>query len=354
MARRPVTDWDAYADKLRRLMGFDNKMVRRIFEEAQKSNHKRVVFGEGNTDNMLRAACNAEHEGICRPILLGNEEMIQKRADRLGLDISGIEIVNLRHDRESARRERYADMLASKRCRVGITKAVALEKMFDRNYFGMMMVESDDADAFISGTYSSGIPNREIAKEVIGIREPYSTFATMHILNTKRGTYFLADTAINSQMTDERLYDIARLTRHSVEYFAHDPVMAMVSFSNFGSSHEPEGKMISRVVERLHNDFPDMTVDGEMQIQYALNRELRDSSYPFSRLAGREVNTLVFPDLTAANSAYRLLLEMGVADAIGPVQIGLNKPVHFVNVDTPVRDIVNLTAIAVIDAQCNN
>lgn len=354
VARRPVTDWDAYADKLRRLMGFDNKMVRRIFEEAQKSNHKRVVFGEGNTDNMLRAACNAEHEGICRPILLGNEEMIQKRADRLGLDISGIEIVNLRHDRESARRERYADMLASKRCRAGITKAVALEKMFDRNYFGMMMVESGDADAFISGTYSSGIPNREIAKEVIGIREPYSTFATMHILNTKRGTYFLADTAINSQMTDERLYDIARLTRHSVEYFAHDPVMAMVSFSNFGSSHEPEGKMISRVVERLHNDFPDMTVDGEMQIQYALNRELRDSSYPFSRLAGREVNTLVFPDLTAANSAYRLLLEMGVADAIGPVQIGLNKPVHFVNVDTPVRDIVNLTAIAVIDAQCNN
>lgn len=354
VARRPVTDWDAYADKLRRLMGFDNKMVRRIFEEAQKSNHKRVVFGEGNTDNMLRAACNAEHEGICRPILLGNEEMIQKRADRLGLDISGIEIVNLRHDRESARRERYADMLASKRCRVGITKAVALEKMFDRNYFGMMMVESGDADAFISGTYSSGIPNREIAKEVIGIREPYSTFATMHILNTKRGTYFLADTAINSQMTDERLYDIARLTRHSVEYFAHDPVMAMISFSNFGSSHEPEGKMISRVVERLHNDFPDMTVDGEMQIQYALNRELRDSSYPFSRLAGREVNTLVFPDLTAANSAYRLLLEMGVADAIGPVQIGLNKPVHFVNVDTPVRDIVNLTAIAVIDAQCNN
>ncbi len=354
VARRPVTDWDAYADKLRRLMGFDNKMVRRIFEEAQKSNHKRVVFGEGNTDNMLRAACNAEHEGICRPILLGNEEMIQKRADRLGLDISGIEIVNLRHDRESARRERYADMLASKRCRVGITKAVALEKMFDRNYFGMMMVESGDADAFISGTYSSGIPNREIAKEVIGIREPYSTFATMHILNTKRGTYFLADTAINSQMTDERLYDIARLTRHSVEYFAHDPVMAMISFSNFGSSHEPEGKMISRVVERLHNDFPDMTVDGEMQIQYALNRELRDSSYPFSRLAGREVNTLVFPDLTAANSAYRLLLEMGVADAIGPVQIGLNKPVHFVNVDTPVRHIVNLTAIAVIDAQCNN
>ncbi len=350
VARRPITDWDAYAEKLRQLMGFDNKMVRRIYDEARRAERKRVVFGEGNTDNMLRAAVTASQEGICTPILLGNEEMIQKRAERLGLDLSGIEIVNLRHDREACRRERYAETLSRKCRRRGVTMELAQEKMFDRNYFGMMMVESGDADAFISGTYSSGIPNREIAKEVIGIREPYSTFATMHILNTKRGTYFLADTAINSEMSEQALYDIARLTRHSVEYFAHDPVMAMVSFSNFGSSDEPEGRMISKVVERLHADYPDMPVDGEMQIHYALNSQMRDATYPFSRLNGREVNTLIFPDLSAANSAYRLLLEMGVADAIGPIQIGLNKPVHFVNVDTPVRDILHLAAIAVIDA----
>ncbi|MDE5971322.1 MAG: NADP-dependent malic enzyme [Muribaculaceae bacterium] len=349
-ARRPITDWEAYAEKLQRLMGYDNKMVRRIYDEARSAERRRVVFGEANTDNMLRAAVAALHEGICQPLLLGNEEMIQKRADRLGLDISDIEIINLRHDREASRRERYADALALKCGRQGITREEAMEKMFDRNYFGMMMVESGDADAFLSGTYSSGIPNREIAKRIIGIREPYGTFASMHILNTKRGTYFLADTAINSEMNEQVLYDIARLTRHSVEYFAHEPVMAMVSFSNFGSSQEPEGQMISRVVERLHSDYPDMVVDGEMQIHYALNAQLRDETYPFTRLNGRQVNTLIFPDLTAANSAYRLLLEMGVADAIGPIQIGLNKPVHFVNVDTPVRDILHLAAIAVIDA----
>lgn len=350
VATRPITDWDAYAEKLRQLMGFNNKMVRRIFDEARRADHKRVVFGEGNTDNTLRAAVTAAHEGICTPILLGNDEMIQKRARRLGLDLTGVEIINLRHDREAPRRERYAEILARKLRRSGVTMEVAMDKMFDRNYFGMMMVESGDADAFMSGTYSSGIPNREIAKEIIGIREPYTTFATMHILNTKRGTYFLADTAINSEMNEQALYDIARLTRHSVEYFAHEPVMAMISFSNFGSSSEPEGRMISNVVRRLHHDFPDMAVDGEMQIHYALNGSMRDATYPFSKLNGQEVNTLIFPDLTAANSAYRLLLEMGVADAIGPIQIGLNKPVYFVNVDTPVRDILHLTAIAVIDA----
>lgn len=350
VARRPITDWDAYAEKLHQLMGYDNKMVRRIYDEARSAEHRRVVFGEANTDNMLKAAVAALHEGICQPLLLGNEEMIQKRADRLGLNIAGLEIINLRHDREASRRERYANALTRKCGRQGITQEVAMEKMLDRNYFGMMMVESGDADAFISGTYSSGIPNREIAKQIIGIREPYGTFATMHILNTKRGTYFLADTAINSEMNEQALYDIARLTRHSVEYFAHEPVMAMISFSNFGSSQEPEGQMISRVIKRLHTDYPEMAVDGEMQIHYALNTSMRDATYPFTRLNGRQVNTLIFPDLTAANSAYRLLLEMGVADAIGPIQIGLNKPVHFVNVDTPVRDILHLTAIAVIDA----
>lgn len=351
VARRPITDWADYDERLRHLMGVDNKMLRRIHDEAKAGGEKRIVFGEANTDNMLRAAEASMNEGICRPVLLGNEEMIAKRAARLGVNLEGMEIINLRHDREAPRRKRYADALTAKLQRRGMTRAVALEKMMDRNYFGMMMVESGDADAFISGTYSGGIPNREIAKEVIGVRAPFRTFAAMHIVNTKRGTFFLADTAINSQVDEETLYDITRLARHSVEYFAHEPVMAMVGFSNFGSSHEEEGDMIARVIDRIHRECPELAIDGEMQIQNALNRSLRDANYPFSRINGLDVNTLIFPNLTAANSAYRLLLEMGVGDAIGPIQIGLNKPVHFVNVNTPVRDIINLVAIAAIDAR---
>ncbi len=185
------------------------------------------------------------------------------------------------------------------------------------------------------------------------MRDSYSNFAAMHIVNTRRGTLFLADTAINAHMTDEALYDIARLARRSVAYFAHEPVMAMVSSSNFGSSSEREATMVARVVSRLQQEFPELPVDGEMQLQNALNTKLRDANFPFTRLNGREVNTLIFPNLTAAHSAYRLLLEMGIGDAIGPIQIGLNKPVHFVNVDSPVRDILNVVAVAVVDAHAN-
>lgn len=349
VARRPITDWEAYNDKLRSMMSYDNKLMRRFYEEA-KRNPKRVVYTEANTDNTLRAAVAAYRDGLCFPILLGNEEMIAKRAKRLGLDLTGLEIVNLRHDREADRRSRYAKALAKKRQRNGLTYAEALEKMFDRNYFGMMMVESGDADAFIAGTYSANHPTGEIAKEVIGMRPSYSHFATMHILNTKRGVFFLADTLINSDTDEDTLLDIARLTRNSVEYFAHDPVMAMVSYSNFGSNSDSACQTVHNVVARMHEMYPELPIDGEMQVQYALNKELRDSKYPFTRLVGKDVNTLIFPNLSAANSVYRMMLEMGVGDAIGPIQMGLNKPIHFISVDASVRNIVNLTAVAVLDA----
>ncbi len=349
VARRPITDWDAYNGKLRQLMGYDSKLIRRIVDQA-KSNPKRVVFGEGNTDNTLRAAVSARNQGICVPVLLGNEEMIGKRAMRLGLNIDGIEIVNLRHDREADRREMFANKLAEKRQRSGVTFREAKEKMFDRNYFGMMMVETGQADAFIAGTYSASDATADIAKEVIGIRDCYSHFATMHIVNTKRGTYFLADTMINHDNTEETLLDVARLARYSVEYFAHDPVMAMVSYSNFGSCNDNECVTVHNVVEKMHELHPELPIDGEMQVDYALNRKTRDEAFPFSRLYGKDVNTLIFPNLSAANTAYRMMLEMGVGDVIGPIQIGLNKPVHFISVDAPVRDIINLTAVAVLDA----
>ncbi len=349
VAQRPITDWDAYNEKLRQLMGYDNKLMRRFTEEA-KRNPKRVVFAEANTDNMLRAAASSYRSGICTPILLGNEEMIEKRAARLGVNIEGIQIVNLRHDREAERRSRYATILAEKRQREGVTYQEALEKMFDRNYFGMMMVETGEADAFIAGTYSGSHTTGEIAKEVVGIRPCYKHFATMHIMNTKRGTYFLADTMINQNNDEDTMLDIARLARYSVEYFAHDPVMAMVSYSNFGSNKEAECQAVHNVVEKMQELYPELPIDGEMQVHYALNKELRDASFPFSRLKGKDVNTLIFPNLSAANTAYRMMLEFGVAESIGPIQIGLNKPIHFINVDSSVRDIVNLTTIAVLDA----
>ncbi len=349
VARRPIKDWAAYEEQLRKLSSNDNKFMRRIVSEVKKE-PKRIVFGEANTDNMLKAAVMGFKEGLFTPVLLGNEEMIQKRAERLGLDIAGLEIVNLRHDREAERRQRYALMLAEKRQREGITFPEALEKMFDRNYFGMMMVENGEADAFLGGTYSAIHNVGRIAAEVVGFRPRYKHFATMHVLNTKQGPLFLADTQINKNYDTETLLDIARLARNSVEYFAHDPVIALVSYSNFGSSNDEESRRCREVVKLMHERYPELAIDGEMSVTYALNPELRDSSFPFNRLKGRKVNTLIFPNLSAASTAYRLLLEMGVGEPIGPIQMGLNKAIHFIGVNAQVRDILNLATIASLDA----
>ena len=349
IARRPITDWEAYEESLRKLMGYDRKLLRRIHEQA-KETPRRVVFGEANTDNMLRAAVMGAKEGVFIPVLLGNDEMIQKRADRLGLDISGIEIVNLRHDREERRRKRYAQILVDKRNRRGLTLPEATEKMFDRNYFGMMMVEAGDADAFLGGSYSAVQHIGDIAEEVVGVRPGYKHFATLHIINTKRGTYFISDTQVNKHPDTDTLTDIARLTRNSVEYFAETPVMAMVSYSNFGSASEAEPENVRATVARMQEMYPDLAIDGEMTLNYALNTELRDQVFPFTRLAGKQVNTLIFPNLASASTAYRMMLEMGLGDAIGPIQMGLNKPVHFASVFAGVRDIINIAAIASIDA----
>ena len=261
VARRPIDNWEKYEEKLRKLMGYDNKLMRRMFDQARKQ-PKRVVFAEANTDKMLKAAVIARKEGLLIPILLGNEEMISKRARRLGLDIEGIEIVNLRHDREADRRGRYAKKLYEARQRDGVSFPEAKEKMFDRNYFGMMMVKEGDADAFLGGTYSAAHSIGEIAKEVVGIRPTYDHFASLHIINTKRGTFFLADTQVNKNVDADTLFDIARLTRNSVEYFAHKPVMAMLSYSNFGSSDEAECRISREVTERMRNAYPDLLIDG--------------------------------------------------------------------------------------------
>ena len=350
VALRPIQDWEKYDEKLRSLMGYDNKLIRQIYEQA-KSDLKRVVFAEANTDKMLKAAVIARKEGLLIPVLLGNEEMIGKRARRVGLDIDGIEIVNLRHDREAERRQRYAEYLYAQRQRDGVSYPEALEKMFDRNYFGMMMVQQGDADAFLGGTYSASHSIGEIAKEVVGIRPTYNHFASMHIINTKRGTFFLADTQVNKRVDADTLFDIARLTRNSVEYFAHKPVMAMLSYSNFGSSSEMECKNSRIVAERMQELYPDLLIDGEMSINFAVNKELRDKTFPFNKLKGQDVNTLVFPNLSSAGTAYRIMLEMGVGEAIGPIQMGLNKPIHYISCNSSVRSILTLAVVAALDAQ---
>lgn len=349
VAQRPITDWEAYNNKLKELMGYDNKMLRELTEMAKK-NPKRVVFAEANHANMLQAAYTAKHEGICQPILLGNDEFISKLAAQIGISLEGMQIINLRHPDEEARRERYARALAAKREREGITYTEAREKMYDRNYFGMMMVEVGDADAFITGTYSKYTETIQIAKEVIGIRDGYKHFGAMHIMNTKKGTFFLADTLINRHPDTDTLIDIASLARESVKFFATEPVMAMVSYSNFGADKEGSPLRVRNAVKVMQERYPDLAIDGEMQVNFAINNKLRDENYPFNKLYGREVNTLIFPNLSAANTAYKMMLEMGVAEFVGPIQMGLNKPIHFTDIASSSRDIVNLTTIAVLDA----
>jgi malate dehydrogenase (oxaloacetate-decarboxylating)(NADP+) len=226
----------------------------------------------------------------------------------------------------------------------------AYEKMYERNYFGMMMVETGEADALITGVYTKYTDSVQAAKDVIGVRDGLKHIAAMHIMNTKKGTFFLADTLFNRHPTTEALIDIAKLTHDTVKFFAHEPVMALLSYSNFGSDKLGSPASVHQVVETLHTTYPDMVVDGEMQVTFALNKDLRDKKFPFSKLSGQNVNTLIFPNLSSANTAYKMMIEMGLAESIGPIQMGLNKPVHILDVESSVRDIVNMTAIAVLDA----
>ncbi len=349
VARHEITDWESYKMQLREKMGYESRMTRRFIDMA-RSNPKRVVFAEGSHPNMLKAAVQAYEEGICKPILLGNDEKIAKMAAELELSLEGCEVVNLRHDNQEPRRARYAHLLAEKRGREGATYDEARDKMFERNYFGMMMVETGDADAFITGVYTKYSNTIKVAKEVIGIRDGLNHFGTMHILTSKKGTYFMCDTLINRHPDSETLVDIARLAEHTVRFFAMEPVIAMLSYSNFGADTEGSPAMVHEAVKTMHENYPQLAIDGEMQVNIALNKELRDRKYPFTRLSGKEVNTLVFPNLSSANSAYKLLREMGYAESIGPIQMGLKKPIHFTDFESSVRDIVNITAVAVIDA----
>ena len=350
VARKHITDWEAYRQHLKELMGQESKLTRQLRETARR-NPQRVVFAEGIHPNMLKAAVEAKAEGICHPILLGNDEAISKLAKELELNLDGIEIVNLRHPDEAPRRERYARILCEKRTRQGANFQEANDKMFERNYFGMMMVETGEADAFITGLYTKYSNTIKVAKEVIGIQPEHKHFGTMHILNSKKGTYFVADTLINRHPDTETLIDIAKLSKKTVEFFNHTPTIAMLSYSNFGADSEGSPAKVHDAVAYMQETYPELAIDGEMQVNFAMNSSLRDEKYPFTRLKGKEVNTLIFPNLSSANATYQLIQSMSnETEVIGPIQMGLNKPIHFTDCEASVRDIVNITAVAVIDA----
>ncbi len=350
VARTTITDWDEYKNHLREMLGQETKLTQKLYDTARK-HPQRVVFAEGIHPTMLKAAVQAKNEGICQPILLGNDERIMKLAKELDLSLDGIEIVNLRHDNQNDRRERYARILADKRKRQGYTFQEANDKMFERNYFGMMMVETGEADAFITGLYTKYSNTIKVAKEVIGIQPEYNHFGTMHILNTKKGVFYIADTLINRHPDKEVLMDIARLSAMTVRFFNEEPKIAMISYSNFGTDEDGSPAQVHAAVEEMQRRYPDLAIDGEMQVNFALDNKLRDEKYPFSRLKGKDVNTLVFPNLSSANNAYKLLQAMDSdAEIIGPIQMGLNKPIHFTDFECSVRDVVNITAVAVIDA----
>lgn len=350
VARKTIGDWEAYGNRLSEMLGYSNKLIHRLTSLA-KSHPKRVVYCEGNHINMIKAAVFSKKDGICHPILLGSEKRIKNIALENGIELNGIEIIDHRSILEDERRSRYAKILSDNKSREGIRYQEAFEKMTDRNYFGMMMVETGDADAVITGIYSHYREFARTALEVIGLQPQYKHFAAMHIVQTKRGPYFLADTLINRWPEEDVLKEIVKLSHDTVEYFVTEPVMAMLSFSNYGADDDGSPKSISNAIKYFHENYPDYKIDGEMQLNFAMNKELRDRAFPFNSIKGKDVNTLIFPNLSSANISSKLLIEMGIAgESIGPIQMGLRKAVHFTDIESSVRDIINLTTVAVVDA----
>ena len=350
VARKEITDWKAYRQHLRELMGQETKFTQNLYDTA-RLNPKRVVFAEGTHPKMLEAAIRAKGEGICHPILLGNDVQIRRMAQEMDLSLEGIEVLNLRNEEHNETRRKYAEILAKKKQREGYTLQEAIDKMYERNYFGMMMVETGDADAFITGLYTKYSNTIKVANEVIGIRDGYKHFGTMHMINSKKGIFFIADTLINRHPDREALLDIAKLSASTVRFFNRTPVIAMLSYSNFGTDPIGSPANVHQVVAEMQEAYPDLAIDGEMQVNFALDKELRDEKFPFTRLKGLDVNTLIFPNLTSANASYKMIKSMvDEGEVLGPIQMGLKKPIHFTDFESSVRDIVNITAVAVIDA----
>lgn len=345
-----IKDWTRYEDDLMERMGNDNKISRLIMNRA-KSSPKRVVYAEADHLDVLKAAQIVQEEGIGIPILLGNKEVITELMAEIDFDPATATILDPLSEEEKENCARYVNNYWRTRARNGITKFEAQKLMRERNYFGAMMVNEGDADALLSG-YSRAYPT--VVKpmlELIGMAKGIERVAATNLMNTSRGPIFISDTSINIEPSAKELAKIAIMTARTVRLFGLEPVIAMISYANFGSSQHPNARKVKEAVALIHKIAPDLNVDGELQIDFALNKEMLQNKFPFSKLVGKKVNTLIFPNLEAANGTYKLLKELNKSDSIGPIMMGMKKPVHIFQLGASVEEMVNMSAVAVIDAQ---
>ncbi len=350
VAQRKITDWEGYRQELINRLGLDSKLIRNLTIKA-KQNPKRVVFAEADNYKILKAAQQVADEGIAKPILLGNEEDIKALIEEHKLDLSGIQIIDPRSDTEYERRRLFGDLFFKKHKRKGYNLYESRKLMLERNYFGGMMLETGAADALISGLTRKYASPIKAALKTIGVRKGTNRVAGMYILNTKQGPFFFADTTMNKNPTVQDLVDITVLTANSVKEFNIVPRIALLSYSNFGSVDGEVPNKMREATAILHRDYPGMIVDGEMQANFAINNDLLKEQFSFSDLVDKKVNTLIFPNLESGNIAYKLMQELGKVEAIGPILIGMKKPVHILQLGSSVTEIVNMVVIAVIDAQ---
>lgn len=350
VATQTIEDWEAYENELKKRLGLDNKLMKNIVERAKK-NPKTVVFAEADHYKILKAAHMAYEEGIAKPILLGNVERIKEMIEEFGLDLKGCKIIDPRSDHERVRRERFADILFEKRKRRGMTLYEANKELRERNYFAAAMVETGEADAMISGLTRNYADTIKPALQMIGVDEGVNKIAGMYILITKDGPIFFADTTVNLDPSVDDLVDITLLVAKIVQRFRVKPRIAMLSYSNFGSTEGPQAVKMREAVKILHRDYPNLVVDGEVQANFALNTELMEDFFSFSELSKKSANTLIFPTLAAGNIAYKLVQEMSNAEAIGPILLGMKKPVHVLQIGSSVREILNMIIVAVADVQ---
>ncbi|HEX8677977.1 MAG TPA: phosphate acyltransferase, partial [Segetibacter sp.] len=350
VAQHPIEDWNAYAVELNQRLGLDNQLLR-VISAKSKSNPKRVVFADADNIKILKTAQIVFDEGVAYPILLGNVKKITAIAAANQIDLAEFPIIDPSADESDEKRNAYGSLFFEKRKRKGFNYYESKKIMKDRNYYGSMMVETGDADAMISGLSKNYPETIRPALQIIGKEEQVKKIAGMYIIITKKGPLFLADTTINFNPSAEEVADIAILAAREVNQFNITPRIAMLSYSNFGSSNSAEAELMANATAIVKQRRPDLIVDGEMQASMALNREILKENYPFSELVNHEVNTLIFPNLAAGNIAYNLLKEVGGAEIIGPILLGLKKPVHVLQLGSSVRSIINMTLIAVIDAQ---
>jgi len=349
VARSPITDWDAYEEILKERMGTENRLIHEVRTKAQQ-NPKRLVFSEAANFKMLKAIQTVVHENIALPVLLGNRKEILEMIKEHHLDLESVEIIDQTGSKVNSLRKKYAKRLFESRQRKGMTYDDALQQMQFPNQFGMMMVEAGDADAFLSGFSSKYADVIRPAIRIAGIRTN-KHIAGMYIVHTKRGPYFFADTTANIQPDARTLADTALLAAEQVEHFNIKPVIAIVSYSNFGAIKGASSNRAREAVEILHREHPKLLVDGEMQMNYALNSELRAKKFPFNKLGKRRVNTIVFPNLSSGNIAYKMMQEIGGSQVTGPILLGIGKPIHILQMESDVREIVDMAAFAVVDAQ---